>query len=62
MDNPFAAVEILFFNKSPDRLKLKERSGKSIFQPAFQVFANHPIPSETPFSGQRNKPIPYLLW
>jgi len=53
MDNPFAAVEILFFNKSPDRLKLKERSGKSIFQPAFQVFANHPIPSETPFSGQQ---------
>jgi len=52
MDFPFAAVEILFSNKSPDRLYTKDWSGKSNFQPAFRVFANRPIPSETPFSGQ----------
>jgi hypothetical protein len=33
MNNPFAAVEILFSNKSPDRLHPKDRSGKSIFSP-----------------------------
>jgi len=48
MDFPFAAVEILFSDKSPDRLYTKEWSGKSNFQPAFQVSANRPIPSENP--------------
>jgi hypothetical protein len=33
MNNPFPAVEILFSDKSPDRLNSKDWSGKSIFSP-----------------------------
>jgi hypothetical protein len=58
----FEAVEISFLDKSPDSLKTKEQSGKSDFQPAFQVFANRLILSETPFSGQRDDSSHNILW
>jgi hypothetical protein len=50
MDFPFEAVEITFSDKSPDRLKTEDWSGKSDFQPTFRVFANRSFLSETPFS------------
>jgi hypothetical protein len=62
MDFPFEAVEITFSDKSPDRLKTEERSGKSDFRLTFQVFANRLILNETPFSGQRCESIPNILW
>jgi hypothetical protein len=62
MGIPLQAVEILFSDKSPDRLKTEDWSGKTDFWPTFQVFANRLILSETPFSGQRCEPIPNILY
>jgi hypothetical protein len=62
MDFLFAAVEITFSDKSPDRLKNKKQSGKSDFRPTLRVFANRPILNETPFSGQQHESRHNILW
>jgi hypothetical protein len=62
MDFPFERLKFNFSDKSPDRFKTEDRSGKSDFQPALRVFANRLFLSETPFSGQRCETIPNILW
>jgi hypothetical protein len=63
MNFPFAAVEIVFQTNHPTVSKQKiSREKLARLRPSFEVFANRPTLSETPFSGQRCEPIPYLLW
>jgi hypothetical protein len=62
MNFPFEAVEISFSDKSPDRLKTEERSGKSDFSAYFPGFRQPLDLNETPFSGQRCETIPNILW
>ena len=51
-----------FVTNHPTVLTQKTGRENRISQPAFRVFADRPIPSETPFSGQQTENIPYLLW